>query len=170
MKKCLILLCLLTMGLVGCKINNGRYLYYYGIDEMCKEAEHVFIAKVTDVEAESEDNSVQANRKQIIFNAIVSENLKGDYSVGQEIEDKVDILYKDFVKPGKNYLFLTGIPDTIGHFAYYPKANLYEAVEITESGDINIYRLKEIKELIAKTPSCLVPEPKSLDEIRELFR
>ena len=146
------------------------YTYYYGINVMCNVAEHVFIANVTDVEAELAGSIPNPNRKQISFNAIVSENLKGDYSVGQEIEDKVDILYKDFVKPGKNYLFLTGIPDTIGHFAYYPKANLYEAVEITESGDINIYRLKEIKELIAKTPSCLVPEPKSLDEIRELFR
>ena len=172
MKKCLILLCLLTMGLVGCKINNGRYLYYYGIDEMCKEAEHVFIAKVTDVEAESEDNSVQANRKQIIFNAIVSENLKGDYGVGQEVEDRVNLLYKDFVKPGKTYLFLTGIPNLIenGKLDYYPDANLYEAVEITESGDLNIYRLKEIKELTGRTTAHLEPEPKSLDEIRDLFR
>ncbi len=172
MKKCLILLCLLTMGLVGCKINNGRYLYYYGIDEMCKEAEHVFIAKVIDVEAESEDNSVQANRKQIIFNAIVSENLKGDYGVGQEVEDRVNILYKDFVKPGNTYLFLTGIPNLIesGKLDYYPDANLYEAVEITESGDLNIYRLKEIKELTGRTTAHLEPEPKSLDEIRDLFR
>ena len=145
------------------------YTYYYGINVMCNVAEHVFIANVTDVEAELAGSVPNPNRKQISFNAIVSENLKGDYSVGQEIGDKVDILYKDFVKPGKTYLFLTGIPDTISHFAYYPKANLYEAVEITESGDINIYRLKEIKELIAKTPSCLVPEPKSLDEIRKLF-
>ena len=172
MKKCLILLCLLTMGLVGCKINNGRYLYYYGIDEMCKEAEHVFIAKVIDVEAESEDNSVQANRKQIIFNAIVSENLKGDYGVGQEVEDRVNLLYKDFVKPGNTYLFLTGIPNLIenGKLDYYPDANLYEAVEITESGDLNIYRLKEIKELTGRTTAHLKPEPKSLDEIRDLFR
>ena len=152
MKKCLILLCLLTMGLVGCKINNGRYLYYYGIDEMCKEAEHVFIAKVIDVEAESEDNSVQANRKQIIFNAIVSENLKGDYGVGQEVEDRVNLLYKDFVKPGNTYLFLTGIPNLIesGKLDYYPDANLYEAVEITESGDLNIYRLLENNRLTSK--------------------
>ena len=146
-----------------------NYTHYYGINVMCNVAEHVFIAKVTDVEAESAGSIPNPNRKQISFNAIVSENLKGDYGVGQKVEDKVNILYKDFVKPGKTYLFLTGIPDTIGHFAYYPKANLYEAVEITESGDLNIYRLEVIKELITKTPSYLAHEPKSLDEIRDLF-